>query len=79
MISGIKSQKLLTFCCASTEVASSGDFCCFPLGFWSVGVFREFCAVKVGDTASLRILVTFATLSSREQDDIWWIVDKSNG
>jgi hypothetical protein len=43
-----------------------------------VGVFREPCGVKVGDTASSNIQVTCSTLCSRERDKVDWIVDKSS-
>ena len=78
VISGIGGQKSSTFCCASVAAASSGVSCCFPLGFWLVGVLGEFWAVNMGDTASSRIQVTFATLSSREQDEVNRSSDRSS-
>ena len=78
VISGMSGYKLSTFCCALVAIASSGDLRCFPLSLWSVGVFGEFWAVNMGDTALLRIQVTFATLSSRERDKVDRTIDRSN-
>ena len=66
MISGINGQKSSTFCWALVAVASSGSSRCFPLSSQLVGVFGEFWAVNIGDTALLRMRVMFATLSSKE-------------
>ena len=78
VISGIGGQKLSTFCCALMAIASSGDLHCFPLLFRSVSVFGEFWAVNMGYTASSRIRVTFATLSSRERDKVDRVIDRSS-
>ena len=78
VISGMGGQKSSTLCCTLVAAASSGVLCCFPLSFWSVGVLGEFWAVNMGDTASLRIRVTFATLSSREQEEVDRIIDRSS-
>ena len=44
-----------------------------------VGVCREPCRVKVGDTASSSIWVAHSTLCSKERDEVDLIVNKSNG
>ena len=79
VISSSGGQKSLTRCCALVVIVSSGSSCCFPLSFRSVGVFGEFWAVNIGDTASLRIWVMFTTRSSREQDEVDQVIDKSSG
>ena len=49
----------------------SGEIC--------VGVCREPCSVKVGDTASSSIRVAHSTLCSMERDEVDWMVDRSSG
>ena len=56
---------------ARSTTCLSGEGC--------VGVCREPCGVKVGDTASSSILVARSILSSRERDKVDLIIDKSSG
>ena len=44
-----------------------------------VGVCREPCSVKVGDTALSSIRVARSTLCSMERDEVDWIVNRSSG
>ena len=54
-----------------STVCLSGDSC--------VGVCREPCGVKVGDTASSSIRVARSTLCSIERDEVNRIADRSSG
>ena len=56
---------------ARSTACLSGDIC--------VGVCREPCGVKVGDTASSSIRVARSTLCLMERDEVDWIVDRSSG
>ena len=79
VISSSAGQKSSTLYCALVTIVSLGSSCCFPLLFWSVGVFREFWAINIGDTTSLRIQATFTTLSFRERDEVNQVIDMSSG
>ena len=69
-------------CSVRREAASSATLSARSTAVLSgedrVGVFREPCGVKVGDTASSNIRVARSILCSRERDDVNWIVDKSS-
>ena len=63
---------------ASSATLRARSTTCFS-GEGCVGVCREPCGVKVGDTASSSIRVACSTLCSMGRDEVDWIVDRSSG
>ena len=75
--SSVVGVRLVCGAAASSATLRACSTACLS-GEGCVGVCREPCGVKVGDTASSSIRVARSTLCSMERDEVDWLVDRSS-